>query len=88
MVSSHIVYIGFRSDGDFCFAWGDWGFFFPSLLTGGSLTGSSILEGSSGELLVLDDQRSNVFSRGDDGRENFNTREKVYNSSKGYFKAR
>ena len=50
--------------------------------------GSSVLEGSYGELLVLDDQGSNVFSREDDGRENFNTREKVYNSSKGHFKAR
>ena len=88
MVSSNFVYIGYRTEGNFSFAWGNWGSFFSSLLAGGSLACSCLLQGCSGELLVLDDQRSNVFSREDDGRENFNTREKVYNSSKGYFKAR
>ena len=83
MVSSDFVYIGFGSEGNFCSAWGDWGFFFAFLLAGGSLASSSLLKGCSGELLVLHDLRSYVISRGDGGRENFNTRKKVDNSSKG-----
>ena len=88
MVSSDFVYIGFGSEGNFSFAWGDWGSFFASLLTGGSLASSSLLEGCSGELLVLHDLRSYVISRRDGGREDFNTRKKVYNSSKGHFERR
>ena len=77
------MYIGFGSEGNFSFACGDWGSFFSFLLTGGSLVGSGHLEGCSGELLVLHELRSYVISRGDGGRENFNTRKKVDNSSKG-----
>ena len=88
MVSSDFVYIGFGSEGDFCFAWGDRGSFFASLLTGGSLASSSLLEGCSGELLVLHDLRSYVISRGDGGRKNFNTRKEVYDSSEGHFEGR
>ena len=88
MVSSDFVYIGFGSEGNFSFAWRDWGSFFASLLAGGSLAGSGFLEGCSGELLVFHDLRSYVISRGDGGRENFNTRKKVDNSSKGHLDGR
>ena len=82
------MYIGFGSEGDFSFAWGDWGSFFASFLTGGSLPGSGLLEGCSGELPVLHDLRSDVISRGDSGRGDFNTRKMVDNSAKGYIKGR
>ena len=88
MVSSDFVYIGFGSKGNFGFAWGDWGSFFASLLTGGSLASSSLLKGCSGELLVLHDLRSYVISRGDGGRENFNTRKKIDNLSKAHVEGR
>ena len=86
MVSSDFVYIGFGSEGNFSFAWGNRGSFFASLLAGGSLASSSLLKGCSGELLVLHDLRSYVISRGDGGRENFNTRKEVYDSSEGHLK--
>ena len=85
MVSSYLVYIGFGSEGNISLAWGDWRSFFASLLAGGSLTSSSLLKGCSGELLVLHDMRSYIISRGDGGREDFNARKKVDNSSKGHF---
>ena len=88
MVSSDFVYIGFGSESNFSLAWGDRGSFFASLLTSGSLAGSCLLEGCSGELLVFHDLRSYVISRGDIGREDFNTRKKVDNSSKGHFERR
>ena len=88
MVSSDFVYIGFGSEGNFSLAWGDWGSFFASLLAGGSLESSSLMESYSGELLVLHNLRSYVISRGDGGREDFNTRTKVDNSSKGHFEGR
>ena len=88
MVSSDFVYIRFGSEGDFSFAWGNWGSFFSSLLAGGSLAGSGLLEGGSGQLLVLHYLRSYVISRGDGGREDFNTRKEVDNSSKGHFEGR
>ena len=88
MVSSYFVYIGFRSEGNFSLAWGDRGYFFSSLLAGGSLPGSGLLKGCSGELLVFHDLRSYVISRRDGGREDFNTRKKIDNSSKGHFKGR
>ena len=88
MVSSDFVYIGFRSEGDFSFTWSDWRSFFASLLAGGSLAGSGLLEGGSSELLVLHDLRSYVISRGAGGREDFNTRKKIDNSSKGHFEGR
>ena len=53
MVSSDFVYIGFGSEGNFNFAWGDRRSFFASLLAGGSLASSGLLEGCSGELLVF-----------------------------------
>ena len=86
MVSSDFVYIGFGSESDFGWAWGDWGSFFAFFLTGGSLTSSSLLEGCSGELLVLHNLRSYVISRGDGGRKYFNTRKEVDNSSEGHFR--
>ena len=88
MVSSYLVYIGFGSEGNFSFAWGDWGSFFASLLASGSLASSSLLEGCSGDLLVFHDLRSYVISRGDGGREDFNTRKEVDNSSEGHFEGR
>ena len=88
MVSSNFVYIGFRSESDFSLSGGDWGSFFSSLLAGGSLVSSSLLKGCSGESLVLYDLRSYVISRGDGGRENFNTWKEVDNSSKGHFEGR
>ena len=88
MVLSYLVYIGFRSEGNFSFAWGDWGSFFASLLAGGSLVSSSLLKGCSGELLVLHDLRSYVISRGNGGREDLNTRRKIDNSSKGHCEER
>ena len=88
MVSSDFVYIGFESEGNFSFTWSDWGSFFASLLASGSLAGSGLLEGGSGQLLVLHYLRSYVISRGDGSRENFNTRKKVDNSSKGHFERR
>ena len=88
MVSSNFVYMGFGSESNFSFAWGDRRSFFASLLTGGGLASSSLLEGCSGELLVLHNLRSYVISRRNGGRENFNTRKKIDNSSKGHFKGR
>ena len=88
MVSSYLVYIGFGSEGNFCFAWGDQGCFFASLLAGGSLASSSLLEGCSGKLLVLHYLRSCVISRGEGGRKNFNTRKEVDNSSESHFEGR
>ena len=69
-------------------AWRDWGYFLASFLAGGSLARSGFLEGCSGELLVLHDLRSYVISGGNGGRKDFNTRNKVDNSSKGHFEGR
>jgi len=44
------------------------------------------VDGGSGELLVFHDLRSYVISGGDGGRQDFDTREEVYNLSKGNFK--
>ena len=88
MVLSDFVYIGFGSEGNFSFTWSDWGFFFASLLAGGSLASSSFLESCPSELLVLHDLRSYVISRRNGGRENFNTRKKVDDSSTGHFEGR
>ena len=85
MVLSDFVYIGLRPEGDFSFIWGNRGSFFASLLAGCSLAGSGLLKGCSGELLVLHYLGSYVISRGDGGREDFNTRKKVDNSSEGHF---
>ena len=62
------MYIGFGSEGDFCFSWDDRGSFFASLFASLSLAGSGFLEGVSGELLVLHNLRSYVIRRGDGGR--------------------
>ena len=88
MISSDFVYIGFGSEGDFSLAWGNWGSFFASLLISGSLAGSCLLEGCSGELLVFHDLRSYVISRRDGGRKDFNTRKKIDNSSESHFEGR
>ena len=88
MVSSYLVSIGFRSEGDSCFSGGDSGSFSASLLACGSLSTSGLLEGCSSELLVLHDLRSYVISRGNRDRESLNTRKKVDYSSKGNFKRR
>ena len=88
MVSSDFVYIGFGSEGNFSFTWSDWGSFFASLLASGRLAGSCLLKGCSGELLVLHDLRSYVISRGDGGREDFNTWKKIDNASEGNFEGR
>ena len=76
------MYIGFESEGDFSFSWYDGGFFFASLFTGLGLAGSGFLEGISGELLVLDNLGSYVISRGDGGRQDFNTWKEVDGSAK------
>ena len=68
MVSSHLVYIGFGSEGDFSCSGDDRGSFFASLFAGLSLAGTGFLEGISGELLVLYNLRGYVISRGDGGR--------------------
>ena len=68
MVSSNLVYIGFRSESDFSCSWDDGVSFFVSLFAGLSLAGSGLLEGVSGELLVLHNLRSYVISRRDSGR--------------------
>ena len=88
MVLSDLVHIWFRSEGNFSFAWGNQGPFFASPLAGGSLASSGFLEGCPSELLVLHNLRSYVIGRGDGGRENFNTRKKVDNSSKGHLEGR
>ena len=67
-VSSNLVYIGFGSEGDFSFSWGDGRSFFSSLFAGLSLAASGFLEPISGELLVLHNLRSYVTSRGDGSR--------------------
>ena len=85
MVSSNLVYMGFGSEGDFSLSWYDGGSFFASLFTGLGLTSSGFLEGISGELLVLHNLKSYVISRGDGGRKNFNTWEKVDGSAKDTF---
>ena len=74
--------------GNFCFTWGDWGSLFASIRAGGSLVGSSLLQGCFSELLVFHYLGSYVISRGDGGRENFDTRKKVDDSSKGHFEGR
>ena len=84
MVSSNLVYIGFGSEGNFNSSWYDGGSFFVSLFTGLGLVSSGFLEGISGELLVLHNLRSYVISRGDGGRQEFNTGEKVDCSAKIY----
>ena len=86
MVSSYFVYIGFGPEGDFSPSRGDRWAFFASLLTGTSLASSCLLEGGSGELLVLHNLRSYVISRGDGGRQDFDAREEVDDASKGNFK--
>jgi len=80
------VYIGFGSEGNFSFARGNRWSFFVSFLASSCLGSSGFLEGGSGELLVFHDLRSYVISRGDGGREDFDTREEVDNWSKGNFK--
>ena len=82
------MYIGFGSEGNFSFAWGDRGSYFDSLLAGGSLKSSSLLESCPSKLLVLHDLRSYVISGENGSREDFNTRKKVDNSSKGHFEGR
>jgi len=79
------VYIGFGSEGNFSFAWGNSWSFFAFFLASSFLASSCFLEGSSGELLVFDDLRGSVISREDSRREDFDTREEVDNSSKGHF---
>jgi len=86
VVSSNLVYIGFRSQGNFSFAWGNRWSFYLSFLASSFLASSCFLEARSGELLVLYDLRSYVISRGDGGREDFDTREEVDNWFKGNFK--
>ena len=80
------MYIGFGSERNFSFAWGNRWSFFGSFLASSCQVCSCFLEGSSGELLVLHDLTSYVISRGDTGREDFDSREEVDNSSKGNFK--
>jgi len=67
------VYIGFGSEGNFSFVSGNRWSFFASFLASSCLASSCFLEGGSGELLVSHDLRSYVISRGDRGREDFNT---------------
>jgi len=86
VVSSNLVYIGFGSKGNFSFAWSNSWSFFTSFLASSCLASSCFLEGGSGELLVFHDLRRYVISRGDGGREDFDTREAVDNSSKGNLK--
>jgi len=86
VVLSNLVYIGFGSEGHFSFAWGNRWSCLASFLASSCLVSSCFLEGGSGELLVFHDLRSYVISRGDGGREDFDTREEVDNSSKGIFK--
>ena len=76
--------LGFESK--FCFAWGNRWSFFASFLASSCLASSCLLEGSSGKLQVFHDLRSYVISRGDGGREDFDTREEFDNSSKRNFK--
>ena len=80
------MYIGFGSEGNFSFAWGNGWSFFASFLASRCQASSCFLEGRCGELLVFDDLRSYVISRRDGGREDLDTREKVDNSFKGNFK--
>ena len=80
------MYIGFGSEANFSFVGGNWWYFFPSFLASSCLASLCSLEGGSGELLVFHDLRSNVISRGDGSREDFDTRKEVDNSSKGSFK--
>jgi len=82
------VYIGFGSEGNVSFTWGNRWSFFASFLVSSCLASSSFLEGGSGELLVIHDLRSYVISRENGGREDFDTREEDDNSSKGNFKWR
>jgi len=58
---------------------------FASFLATPCLTGSSFLEGGSGDLLVFHDLRSYVISTRESCRADFDTREAVDNSSKGNF---
>jgi len=80
------VNIEFQSEGNFSFARGNTWFLFASFLGSSCLASLCLLEASSGKLLAFPDLGSYVISRGDGGREDFNTRAEVDNSSKGDFK--
>jgi len=86
VVWSNLVYIGFGSEGNFSIAWGNSWSFFTSFPGSSGLASLCFLEGGSGEPLAFHDLRSYVISRWDGGREDFDTREEVDNSSKGNFK--
>ena len=82
------MYIGFGSEGDFSLSWYDGSSFFASFFTGLGLASCDFLEGVSGELLVSHDLRCSVISRGDGGRQNFNTGEEDNSSAKDRFQGR
>jgi len=83
VVSCNLVYIGFGPEGNFSFAWGNRWSFFETFLASSCLASSCFLEGGSGELLVFQDLRSYVISRGDGGSEDFATREELIVRPKG-----
>ena len=78
--------IGFGSEGNFSFAWGNEWSFLAAFLASSCLASSCFLEGGSGALLIFHDLRSYVISRGDRGREAIDAREEVDNLFRGNFK--
>ena len=80
------MYIRFQCESNLSFAWGNKWSFFAYFLANSGLVNWFFLEGSSGQLVVFDDLRSYGISRGDSGREDFDTREEISNLPKNNFK--